>query len=92
MVEHMPGELKVWFEDTRAQFYKNKLSAIYANYVLEGFSRPFQSRLMFASTARARLLKHLSGAPLKSRLLIIPAKRLGWKDLPGTNAPAYNEH
>jgi hypothetical protein len=32
---------------------------------------------------------HLSGTPLKGRLLALPANiRLGWKSLPGTNTLA----
>jgi hypothetical protein len=35
-------------------------------------------------------VKHLSGAPLKGKLLTLPPNiRLGWKSLPGTNALAY---
>ncbi len=35
-------------------------------------------------------VKHLSGAPLKVRLLALPTNiRLGRKGLPGTNASAY---
>jgi hypothetical protein len=35
-------------------------------------------------------VKHISGAPLKGRLLYLPAnKRLGLKGLPGANTPAY---
>ncbi len=39
-------------------------------------------------------MKHLSVASLKSgRLLASPANiRLGWKGLPGTNAPAFYEN
>jgi hypothetical protein len=37
-------------------------------------------------------VKHLSGAPLKDRLLALPKNiSLGWKGLPGTNALAYYE-
>jgi len=39
------------------------------------------------------LVKHLSGAPLRGRLLALPANnRLGWKCLPGANALAYYEN
>ncbi len=38
-------------------------------------------------------MKHLSGPPLKGRLLSSPTNnRLWWKDLPGANTPAYCEH
>jgi hypothetical protein len=38
-------------------------------------------------------VKHPSGAPLRGRLLAIPAKiRLGWKYLSGTNNLACCEH
>ncbi len=35
-------------------------------------------------------MKHLSGVPLKGRLLTLPSNtRLGWKSLQGRNTPAY---
>jgi hypothetical protein len=38
-------------------------------------------------------VKHLSGAPFWGRLLAsLTNNRLGWKGLPGTNAPAYYEN
>jgi hypothetical protein len=43
-----------------------------------------------ASRPKPTGVKHLSGAPLKGRLLTLPTNiRLGWKDLTGTNALAY---
>ncbi len=37
-------------------------------------------------------MKHLSYAPLYARLLASPTNiRLGWKVMPGTDAPAYYE-
>jgi hypothetical protein len=46
--------------------------------------------LLFASLSMrvfvATHVKHLSGAPLKGRLLALPTNnRLGWKGLPGEN-------
>ncbi len=38
-------------------------------------------------------VQHLSGAPLKGKLMALPANiRLGWKDQPGTNNLAYYKH
>ncbi len=38
-------------------------------------------------------VKHLSGAPLKGRLLALSTNiRLGWKGLTETNTPAYYEN
>jgi hypothetical protein len=37
-------------------------------------------------------VKHLSGAPLKGKLLALSANnRLGWKVLPGANAPTFTK-
>ncbi len=37
-------------------------------------------------------MKQLAGAPLQGWLLDLPINiRLGWKGLPGSNAPAYYE-
>jgi len=55
--------------------------------------KPFQSSQMFVGKART----YSSEAPfrasiLKGWLLALTANiRLGWKSLPGTNAPAYYE-
>jgi hypothetical protein len=40
----------------------------------------------------AHLVKHLSGAPVYGRLLALPTVRLGWKDLPLTDALACYEN
>jgi hypothetical protein len=48
---------------------------------------------MFVSKVELSQVKYLKGAPLWDRLLASPANvRLGWKDLPGTNTPAFYEN
>ncbi len=67
-----------------------RLSFTNVHNKVEGlYLAPFQPSLMFASKA----FQHLSGAPLKGRLLALPIKiRLGRKGLRGTKAPAYYEN
>ncbi len=54
--------------------------------------KPFHPNLMFGVRLEPTLVKHLSGARLKGRLLASPRNiRLGWKGLPRTNTLAYYE-
>jgi hypothetical protein len=55
--------------------------------------KSFQPSLMLVDKAKSLTReKHISGAPLKSRLLALRTNiRLGWKSLPGSNTLAYNE-
>jgi hypothetical protein len=53
-------------------------------------NKPFHPSLIFASKANSAQGEHNSGAPLKGKLLALPANvRLGRKGLPGTNDVAY---
>ncbi len=54
--------------------------------------KPFQPSIMFVGEAEARAFPYLSDAPLKGRFMALPTNiRLGWKGLPGKNAPANYE-
>ncbi len=55
--------------------------------------KPVQPSTVFAGKAWACPVKHISGTPLKGKLLALPTNiRLGWKSLPGTNTLAYYEN
>ncbi len=55
--------------------------------------KPFLSILILQVRPEPTIVKHLSGAQLKARLLALPTNIVqGLKNLPGTNTLAYFEN
>jgi hypothetical protein len=77
--------------NTLAYFVRFKKSAKneanLAKYFVNNFFFNEKNIILLTNVFRVR---HLSGVPLKGRLLALPTNiKLGWKSLPGTNDLAY---
>jgi hypothetical protein len=77
------------FVDAKALYLKAFYARFLRIFVISSSVSPWQvfhPSLMFASKANMPKLTHLSGAPLKFKLLILPRNiRLGWKGLTVAN-------